>query len=114
MRYPLLVAIKLSVYFLVHFVCLALSIIHNGIEEITLKQDESKNVSGIGTGALIVLRSAISEGLIPISSPQETTCCNWFSSKKAGLTISDDTATAGKLDVLAGKICRQQPEKIIR
>jgi hypothetical protein len=43
---------------------------------ITVKQDESRNVSGIDTGVLVVLLSPISGGFIPISNPQhETNCC---------------------------------------
>lgn len=49
--------------------------------KITVKQadDESRNgPSGIDTGALMVLRSAISGEFIPISKPQpETTWFNW-------------------------------------
>lgn len=51
------------------------------VEEITSKQDESRNVSGSDRGALVVLRSAISGVLIPISNPvHEASCCsglNW-------------------------------------
>ncbi|KAE9447249.1 hypothetical protein C3L33_20819, partial [Rhododendron williamsianum] len=51
------------------------------VEEITSKQDELRNVSGSDIGALVVLRSAISGVLIPISNPvHEASCCsglNW-------------------------------------
>lgn len=45
------------------------------IEEITVKQDVSRNISGIETGALMVLWSPISGVFIPISNPQHDTTC---------------------------------------
>ena len=44
-------------------------------EGLTVRQDESRKFSGKETGALIVLRRATSEVLIPISNPQHGTIC---------------------------------------
>lgn len=68
-----------------------------------MKQDVSRNVSGIDTGALMVLRSAKSEEFIPISKPQdETICCAGLNCTNAELVMSDDIP---KLAAHAGNIC---------
>lgn len=81
---------------------------------ITLTLDESRNISGIGTGARVVLRSAISLRFrIPISNPElDTICCNELNWRWAILSISHDVPapTGGKLDVLVANIWRNKCE----
>lgn len=80
----------------------------------TVKQDESRNVSGKDTGVLLLmfLRSPTSGAMIPmlfINPPQhETSCCaaelNWRYA--AGLIMSDDgIPMVGKLWAHAGNTC---------
>lgn len=84
------------------------------VQLITLILDESRNISGIGTGALVVLRSAISfRFTIPISNPElDIICCNELNWRWAILSISDDVPapTAEKVDVLVANIWRSKCE----
>lgn len=84
------------------------------VQLITLILDESRNISGIGTGALVVLRSAISFRFrISISNPElDIICCNELNWRWAILSISDDVPapTVEKVDVLVANIWRNKCE----
>lgn len=83
------------------------------VKKPTVKQDESRNVSGKGTGlVLMFLRSPMFGGLIPmlfISPPQhDTSCCaelNWRYEGLLLILISNGIPMFGKLWAQEGNTC---------